>query len=320
MKSRIGLIVNPLSHSVRRKGSVLSQISSSLPDALLLQIDDFSRLPEQLAHLAADPLTAVFIEGGDGTLQAVLSAWPGLGEGRAPLPGFAILPGGSTNLAYKVAGFRSRSPDHLQQRVIAITGGAEMPSSDLRALRVEGTEGGRPQIGMLLSTGSLARAMIYTQKHLHGDGHRGSLAVGEAAARFVLSPERYLDEEGQPILRPGELGVDSPAFSLRGRHALSLMTTLPTLSLGLKPFWGQGAGAIKYTHAAWPIAGFRRAFLKILAGASGSGMLQHGLNSYCADLIELTCAEPVVLDGEILHLPDNARIRITPTSPIRFLR
>ena len=320
MRSRVGLIVNPLSHSVRRKGSVLSQISGSLTDAILLQIDDFSRLHEQLTDLASGPLTAVFIEGGDGTLQAILSAWPGMGEGRGSLPAFAILPGGSTNLAYKVAGFRSQSPNHLRQRIIAIAGGAETSARDLRALRVEGTEGGRPQIGMLLSTGSLARAMIYTQTHLHGEGHRGSLAVGEAAARFVLSPEKYLDEEGRPLLRPGELGVDSPAFSLRGRHALSLMTTLPALSLGLKPFWGQGAGAINYTHAAWPIAGFRRAFLKILAGASGRGMLQHGLTSYSADQIELTCSEPVVLDGEILHLPGNARIRVTPTPPIRFLR
>lgn len=320
MSPRIGLIVNPLSHTVRRKGSILERVGLVLENAVLVRIDDFTDLPGQLTRLAGTDISAVFLEGGDGTLQAVMSAWPGLAAGAPALPDFAILAGGSTNLAFKIAGLHCRTASEVADYVTAYRAGRPVTRTSLRALQVESSGLEHPQIGMLLSTGSLARAMIYTQQQIHGDGHRGSFAVAEAAARFVLAPEAYLDTDQTPLLRPSDLDVECPSFQLHGAHALSLMTTLPSLSLGLKPFWGQGAGAIAFTHAAWPIAAFRRAFLKILAGATGSRLVQHGLTSYRTDMLEFICSSSIVLDGELLQLPAKASIRVTPTAPIRFLR
>lgn len=320
MSLRIGLIVNPLSHTVQRNGSILERVHGGLKDSSLICIDDFAALPAQIARLAGEGVSAAIIEGGDGTLQAVLSAWPGLETEGASLPDFAILPGGSTNLASKIAGLRRRTANDVADYLSAYRGGAPVTRTSLRALRVDADSFAKPLIGMLLSTGSLARAMIYTQQQIHGEGHRGSLAVAEAAVRFVLTPEAYLDVDGAPLLRPSELGVQSASFQMQGNHALSLMTTLPSLSLGLNPFWGNGTGAIAFTHAAWPISGFRGAFLKILAGPTGPQMARHGLTSYRSDALELTPSSAVVLDGELLHLSANARIRITPTLPIQFLR
>ena len=320
MSRRIGLIVNPLSHTVRRKGSILEQAARRLEGASLVRIDDFARLAQQLRELAAEGPAALFIEGGDGTLQAVLSAWPGFAEGGAQLPDIAILPGGSTNLAYKVAGLKRRSADDIANFVQSYRADGITTRTSLPALRIESESLPAPLAGMLLSTGSLARAMVYTQKQIHGDGHRGSLAVAEAAARFVLSPEAYLDTDGAPLLRPGDFKAESASFRLQGAHALSLMTTLPYLSLGLKPFWGEASGPIALTYAQWPISGFRSAFLKILANATGPEMTRHGLTSYRTDSLTLSCSGPVVLDGEVLQIPADARIRISSTRPIRFLR
>lgn len=320
MSRRIGLIVNPLSHTVRRKGSILEQAARRLEGASLVRIDDFARLEQQLRELAAEGPAALFIEGGDGTLQAVLSAWPGFAEGGAQLPDIAVLPGGSTNLAYKVAGLKRRSADDIANFVQSYRADGITTRTSLPALRIESESLPAPLAGMLLSTGSLARAMVYTQKQIHGDGHRGSLAVAEAAARFVLSPEAYLDTDGAPLLRPGDFKAESASFRLQGAHALSLMTTLPYLSLGLKPFWGEASGPIALTYAQWPISGFRSAFLKILANATGPEMTRHGLTSYRTDSLTLSCSGPVVLDGEVLQIPADARIRISSTLPIRFLR
>ena len=320
MSRRIGLIVNPLSHTVRRKGSILEQAARRLEGASLVRIDDFARLAQQLRELAAEGPAALFIEGGDGTLQAVLSAWPGFAEGGAQLPDIAILPGGSTTLAYKVAGLKRRSADDIANFVQSYRADGITTRTSLPALRIESESLPAPLAGMLLSTGSLARAMVYTQKQIHGDGHRGSLAVAEAAARFVLSPEAYLDTNGAPLLRSGDFKAESASFRLQGAHALSLMTTLPYLSLGLKPFWGEASGPIALTYAQWPISGFRSAFLKILANATGPEMTRHGLTSYRTDSLTLSCSGPVVLDGEVLQIPADARIRISSTRPIRFLR
>lgn len=321
MSPRIGFIVNPLSHTVQRKGSLLERAHAGLKDILPVRIEAFSDLPEQMRQLADADVSALFVEGGDGTLQAVMSAWYGLSDRVDHFPDIAILPGGSTNLAYKIAGLRCRSIADVATYISAYRAGNRIARKKLPALCVERAGFPLPQVGMLLSTGALARAMIHTQTQFHGDGHRGSLAVAEAAFRFVLSPGAYLDATGAPLLRPSDMAAESAAFQLEGPHALSLMTTLPSLSLGLKPFWGQaGDGAIAFTHADWPITGFRAAFLKILAGATGRGMARHGLTSYRADAITLTCTEPVVLDGELLQIPSDGRITVRATQPLRFLR
>lgn len=320
MSRRIGLIVNPLSHTVQRKGSTLERVAARVKDAVLIRISDFAGLPEQLRELAGEKVSAVFIEGGDGTLQAVLSGWPGLAQGGGQLPDLAILPGGSTNLAFKVAGLRRRTADDIAAFIRSYRADGLTTRTSLPALRIESPSLPAPLVGMLLSTGSLARAMIYTQKQIHGDGHRGSLAVAEAATRFVLSPGSYLDTDGEPLLRAGDFKADSPAFRLQGAHALSLMTTLPYLSLGLKPFWGEASGPIAVTYAQWPISGFRAAFLKILTNTTGPEMTRHGLTSYRTDGLNLCCSGPIVLDGELLQIPDDAPIRVSSTRPIRFLR
>lgn len=321
MSLKAGFIVNPLSHTVKRKGSVLERAARDLQDVDLIRISTFSSLPDEVRQLTQSGVTAFFIEGGDGTLQAVMTALIAAVESPAPLPDIAILPGGSTNLAYKIAGLRGGAPGQIAEYVSAYQAGAELSRTPLPALQVTCAGLASPLAGMLLSTGSLARAMLYTQTQLHGDGQRGSFAVADAALRFVLAPGTYKDASGAPLLRPSELAAESATFQLRGPHALSLMTTLPSLSLGLKPFWGpEEDGPIAFTHAAWPITGFRRAFLKILAGATGPGMARHGLQSHRAGEITLICEGPVVLDGELLQLPLDGRITVRPTRPFRFLR
>ena len=319
MSPQAGFIVNPLSHTVQRKGSVLELAARGLKGVEVIRIGTFSSLPEQIRHLTDAGVPALYVEGGDGTLQAVMTAL--IGAGEAPLPDIAVLPGGSTNLAYKIAGLRRRTSDQVAEHVSARLVGRDASRMSLPALQVSHAGLASPLAGMLLSTGSLARAMLYTQSQLHGDGHRGSLAVAGAALRFVLAPGAYVDGDGVPLLRPSGLSAASASFQHHGPHALSLMTTLPSLSLGLKPFWGsEETGPIAYTHAAWPIAGFRRAFLKILAGATGSGMARHGLQSHRAGEITLTCEGPVVLDGELLQMPPDGRITVRPTRPFQFLR
>lgn len=320
MSARVGLIVNPLSHTVRRKGSTLEQVAAKVEGAILIRIDDFARLPDQLRDLAKEKPSAIFVEGGDGTLQAVLSAWPGFAQADVALPDIAVLPGGSTNLAFKVAGLRRRSADAIPAFIKVCLEGGAVVRKNLPALRVASASLPAPLVGMLFSTGSLARAMVYTQKQIHGEGRRGSLSVAEAAARFLFSPEKYLDTDGGPLLRPGEFKADSQAFHLQGAHALSLMTTLPHLSLGLRPFWGEANGPVAVTYAQWPITGFRSAFLKILMNSTGPEMTRHGLTSYRTHSLNLSCSGPVMLDGELLQIPPDARISITSTRPIRFLR
>jgi len=321
MNAPVGLVFNPGSHTVQRKGSLLEAAAASIPGAQLVRLDDFSNLDAQMTGLANAGVRSVFVEGGDGTLQAVLSACFALHAKFHGLPEFAILPGGSTNLAYKVCGLRL----HEREQIVDFIARFRHDSASVArvyqsGLRVESAALATPAIGMLLSTGSLARVMLYAQREILGEGDRGSRAVGEAAMRFILSPESHLDEDGLPLLRSSPMVANCKVFRLQGEHTMSLMTTLPSLSLRLKPFWGEGNAPIAMTHAEWPIRGLRAAFLKVIAGWTGPQMVRHGLTSHRTDALDLIYTGPVVLDGELLPAPPDGRIRISVSQPISFLR
>lgn len=321
MSAPVGLVFNPHSHTVKRKGSVLEAAAPRIPDALLVRLEDFTTLDEQMTALAKAGVRSVFVEGGDGTLQAVLSACFALQAKFHGLPEFAILPGGSTNLAYKVCGLRLHEPEQIVEFIARFRhDSASVARVYQSGLKVESAALATPAIGMLLSTGSLARVMLYAQREILGEGDRGSRAVGEAAMRFILSPESHLDEDGLPLLRGSPLVANCKSFRLQGEHAMSLMTTLPSLSLRLKPFWGEGKAPIAVTHAEWPIRGLRAAFLKIVAGWTGQQMVRHGLTSHRSEGLDLIYTGPVVLDGELLPAPADGRIRIGVSQPISFLR
>ncbi len=321
MSTPIGLIVNPRSHAVQLKGSVLEAAAPAIPKAHLVRVEDMAALGDQIAGLAGQGVGSIFVEGGDGTLQAVLTACFTYQSRFAVFPEIAVLPGGSTNLAYKVFGLRVKTAEQFTDFVARYRrDGASVARAHQPALRVESKALAHPAIGMLLSTGSLARAMLYTQREIHGDNARGSRAVAAAAAQFVWSPDRHLDEDGLPLLRPSPLVASSRAFRIQGDHTLSLMTTLPVLSLRLWPFWGTEAGPIAFTHAEWPIRGLRAAFLKVIAGWTGAQMVRHGLSSYRTDQIDLTFHGPLMLDGEMLPVPADGHIKVSVSQPVRFLR
>lgn len=312
----VGLIVNARSHTVARRGATLTAVAALLGAERYPEAADFATLERDIARLAAAGVTRLIVEGGDGTLLAVLSAAlsPAAGFGRPPE--FGVLAGGSTNLAARLLGLRARAPAALARRIAGPAGDAVVHQ---RALCVAGPGLAPPEVGFVLSTGSLARAMGYTQRAFHRQGRRGSLAVAGAIARFVAAPGAFRDTDGAPVLRPSRLRAEGGGAMLDGDHAFSLMTPLPRLSLGLAPFWGEGDGAIAMTHAGWPVGGFRRAMLKVLAGRAGAGLAAHGLTSWRGDRFEIDHDGPVMIDGE-LRPAAAGRLSVTATLPLRFLR
>jgi len=318
---RIGLIVNHRSHAVAKRGAMLEAAALELPEARFLMLDDFAGLTGHIRKMAKNGVEKIFIEGGDGTLLAVLSACLAPEAGFKTLPEFAILPGGSTNLAAHSFGFRGKSAGEVTRRIAALANEVDPPRREThRALRIESAALPSPAIGFVLSTGTLARAMLYAQREFHGEGARGSRTILKAIGQFLIAPQKYHDTDGAPLLRASDLSVKGAGVALEGPHALVLMSSLPQLSLGLKPFWGAGAGGIALTHAAWPIKGFRRAMAKVMLHLSGPRLAAHGMTSYRGDGFVLTHADPIVIDGEPIPRAEDGRLTVSITEPLVFLR
>lgn len=320
--STVGLIANPASHSVARRGSRLEKLARSRSGARFVRLEDFSTLSEHMAAFAREGVDTLFVEGGDGTLRAVLSECLSARSGYSSPPDFAVLPGGSTNLAYKVMGVRHTDPDSLSRLVDRLESGRP-PSARLvrSALMVRSAAMSDPLAGFLLSTGSMARAMLFCQREVFAQGGpRGSMGVAATMARLVTAPRRTRDTDGQPLLRASHFRIEADGFTREGEHAFALMTTLPHLSLGLKPFWGEEEGAVALTHADWPIRGLRLAALKILAGQTGPDLSRHGLTSRRFDRASFFHDGPVALDGEMLPEPADGMFHVSLTPELRFIR
>ena len=106
-------IVNPLSERVARKGSVLEQLAGEM-GINCIRLDPFDLLPAAVTQAAENDINHVIIEGGDGTVQGVLSTFLNQSEKFKTFPAFSIIPAGMTNQVAKNIGLKSASPNSVK--------------------------------------------------------------------------------------------------------------------------------------------------------------------------------------------------------------
>ncbi|MEM1087625.1 MAG: diacylglycerol kinase family protein [Pseudomonadota bacterium] len=314
-------IINPKSHKVKIRGSILKRIAVNYPDIPIIYFDGRTPLDETLSPLLGQGKGTIYVEGGDGTVCATLSTCFAEQSSGSTLPRLAILPGGSTNLAHEILGLKRVDPGALRQRLDQ----RDQRTDDLeitthKALLVETAETETPLVGLLLSTGSLARLMLYTQDNLHGKT-RGVVSIARAILQLTLFPRSTKHSDGLPLIRPSpfthitEDGENSPYDT-----AFTVFSTFQTLSLGISPFWRRGDAQIGFTYAAWPIRRLRFGILKAVLGSAPSALERHALTSEgCSEMVFQTDG-PVIIDGEELPLPKDKIFRVSASPDLEFLR
>ena len=203
MNTKAAAIINPKSHAVATRESIFKELDVVSDETLIVELNDFAELPMHIDRLMQNACKLIFIEGGDGTIVAVLSECLAVAKARKiPLPKFAILAGGSTNLAYKILGFGSRRRRALKGRIAKyLKSEIAYTTKQHRLLRITTSEADEPVVGFLLSTGSLARVMMYTERQLDG-ARRGGFSVAKAIFQIGFRPQSTLFEDGLPIIRP----------------------------------------------------------------------------------------------------------------------
>jgi len=147
-------IVNLLSERVARKGSVLQALAEDLG-----------------VQAATDKIDHVIIEGGDGTVQGVISAFLQHEEKFDTFPSFSIVPGGMTNQVAKNIGLKAATA-----RTVKFALNNELNPLELPLLNIIDNDGSSYS-GFVFSTGVIPQITRYTTSELHGKGIGGSAAV-----------------------------------------------------------------------------------------------------------------------------------------------
>lgn len=295
-------IVNLLSERVARKGSVLEPLASET-DVECFRLDPFDALPSAVSQAAKDGINHVVIEGGDGTVQGVISAFLHQADRFKTFPSFSIVPGGMTNQVAKNIGLKSAGARSVKS---ALAG--PMEAVDMPLLNVVDSEGPR-YAGFLFSTGAIPQITRYTTGELHRKGIGGSAAVLGGILKGVRGDDDSLMQI-TPIRMDGL--YDGP-------HLGTVVTTLPSLIMKLDPFWGDGSGPLRITWVDGTYRGLGRNVLQIWMGMKSKDRSPDGMHSKRVTDLSYQYDGDIVLDGEFLSIP-SGKFTVQATRPVTFLR
>ena len=296
-------VFNAASARVAKKGALLPRIAET-HNAILRDVGDFCDVDRLVEDAIAAKAQHIVIEGGDGTVQGILTEFLRHQKARN-LPIFTLVPGGNTNQVARNIGLSAATAEAVAK---ALSKNNVIHNAPL--LRIK-DKAGRKYYGFLFSSGALPQVTDYTKDKLHDRGIGGSMAViggilkGATGTSSITTPTKV------------KLNVDAAGVErLRGLHLGTIVTTLPGLMLGLDPFWGEGERPLRVTYVAGEYQKLMRNVAGLWLGKKKKDRSKDGMYSWTADTLKYRYEGPCVLDGELLDLTKG--FKLSATKPIRF--
>ncbi|MGV6473713.1 diacylglycerol/lipid kinase family protein [Azotobacter vinelandii] len=311
--ARIGILLNPDSGRVRRRLPALRRIAAALPAALLQEVSGPREIEQALRLWQAGAQDLVVILGGDGTLQATLTAL--LREPAGDLPALLVVPAGTTNMSAGDLGARLRPEAALHALHAWLQGTGPAPRTVERAvLRIDGETGRDSQFGMFFGAGAILGGVRYFHRHIRPTGVRGALGPALAFARMLLS---LLGNRPHPLLPAMRARLSTASGDWHDDWLLVLASTLDRLLVGCRPYWGEDRAPVHFTALAHRPRRLLRVLPALLCGRGAKVAREHdGYLSRNLDALELSGPEDFLLDGELFEARES--IRLSSTLPLRF--
>jgi diacylglycerol kinase (ATP) len=304
---RLGVISNPLSGGNRRGLSAVRAALENCPQADHFEASTPSEVGSALAELARREVDVVTINGGDGTIHAVLTELfrrqvPG------PFPVLAVLRSGTTSLIARDVGLIGSRQRALRRLLTWVNTGNGMPAIVQRPiLKVEKVPHREPLYGMFFGMAGICQGIQYFHTHLNTRGLGGELAAGLTMMRFLLAAVR-----GHKRLFPEPITVGLEGESPEKQDfLLILISTLERLFFGLRPYWGAEVAPLYYTALSARPQHLLRALPQLLRGRkSRFSTKKHGYTSLNIREARLALTGNFALDGE-LYSVDNRFEHVT---------
>lgn len=316
---RIGIISNPRSHRNLRGLEGIRKLIAGRGDLLHREIDEMAGLPEIIAEFAAAEVGHIVVNGGDGTIQAVMTAALNSDHGTEP-PTLAVLPAGRTNLIAHNIGLEGRPIDGLARLIARRATGDPLLGISRPVLSLD-LGGGEPTVhGMFMGSAAFYRGTMMGRGSFHPMGAEGPAVVGLSLGLVVMRalmgrPGGILQGDAMTLTPDGD-----PGASREGDYFLLLATTLDHLILGLTPFWGDGDGPLRLTTVAYPPTRLARALIPLARGRPRPWMTDNGYHSRRLKCLTLVSACPIVFDGQTFTPDPALPTTISAEHSLRFLQ
>lgn len=316
---RVGLLHNPYSGRNVKRAKSLSALCAPYGNVRRRDVHTPEDVSAAVADLLSEGVEIIAVNGGDGTVQATLTALL-QAESVGGRPLLAALPAGTSNITAADLGMRG-DPLKLLRRLLDWTCGAPLRAERVTraVLRAQLAPDASPLYGMAFGAGIVYEGTRYTHERLYRLGLRGEYAPGVALARFALA----MLGGDRSLVAPVPIGVGVGDEALATHPSMVLMvSTLERLFLGLRPYWGTEDGALHYTQIYARPRHLLRALPAILRGRpSRFATPEHGYVSRNVDSMRLTLTGGFTLDGELYEARESAPpLVLSRGGEIDFLR
>lgn len=320
-RPRVALLSNPKSTGNIAQLPRIREFCADHPDVFHYEVEHADQVGQAMIAIARVRPKVLVINGGDGTVQAVLTELHnGSHFGDEPPP-VAVLPSGKTNLIALDLGVRGDPVKALEQ-LIEVAGSDLRPyvvDRELIALRRSHDED-NPVIGMFLGGAGLADLMLYCRNKIYPLGLPNSIA--HALTMMAALVKTFLGIKGDflpPDARPLSVSMRQEASQLNGRFSLLAVTTLDKLLLDTD-LRGRGQGTLKLIAIEERPATVLRAVAAKIGGKLGRAQVR-GVHFEEADQITIEGDNShVILDGETFHAEPGRPIFLRPAQPLSFVK
>ena len=319
-RPRIALISNPRSTGNIAQLPLIRAFCADHPNIFHYEVEEADQIGEAMRTIARIEPAVLAINGGDGTVQAVLTELHNGGHFGACAPPVAVLPSGKTNLIALDLGARG-DPVEALDKLLTIARADLAPHLVARELiALSGGETGiKPVIGMFLGGAGLADIMLYCRERVYPLGLPNSVSHFITAVAVLLRQVFGLRASFLPP-EPAMLSVQvRREGAITGRFAFLFVTTLEKLLLSGE-VGSHGRGPLKFVAVEQRPVSMLRAFFDSLIGRLGRTKLD-GVHVEEADEISIEGdSSQVILDGETFRAGLGKPILLRPAQPLSFVR
>ena len=323
---RIGVVNNLIAGKSQQQVGRMLDFLRSHPDVLHVETDDVGVMPEALADLARQEVDLLVVNGGDGTLQYMLTEILGGGAFGDRVPMIAPLRAGRTNMTALDLGARRNALDGLSKLIQACHEGRVSEHVEpRRVLRVSHGRGiaRSAQYGMFFGAGVIKRAIELNHQLFDQDGRR-SIVEGVPGATLVTAGliGRAIKGDRTGILTPDKVQIVLDEEEVeQGEFRTVIASTLSRLFARMRPFWGQGPGGVRFTAIATGSKDFRRAAVGVLRGRPAEWVTpENGYTSRNVDHAELRMSCGFTVDGELWEPDSDRGVALSADRVVQFVR
>jgi diacylglycerol kinase (ATP) len=261
----------------------------------------------------------VAVNGGDGTIQTVLTALF-RDQPYKQLPLLALLRAGTDSIIARDIGIRGSRERGLRKLLYwARTKDGKSVILKRPIMRVQTSSQPHPFFGMIFGAAAIYQGIRFCRRNIHTLGLHGELAPGLTLVRFLLGVIRKRRQYVTAV--PVTIGLDQNS-PLQDDFLLVLVSTLERFFLGIRPYWGTERRPLHFTA----FSDRARHLLRVLPTmARGQGCRhrtpQNGYFSHNADEVRLKLNSGFTLDGELHTVkPRTEEIVINCGGHASFLR